>query len=470
MSSSGTTSIADESDRPAVGGATQRSYDVVVVGGGIAGLGAAHRLRKAGLTVLVLDAGAEAGGRMRSTYWGGAWIDIGGEFISHSARNPGWFADLASDVGIPASDILRTGSSIRFDVWKNGRSRHVNLGKPTSLALSSAITSWDKLTLPRLLPTMLRQNRRLTGEWTPQDAAWIDDESIETWLRHSSRGVLEYVFEPIWSQFCGWEPADISKGMLMYLQSIVSAYDAMSTFRQGLGQLTRAVAEHLEVSTSSVVREVSLANGGSTITFEREGRLRSVRASHVVMAVQGTHVNSLVPGLDQQRHEFFAGVRYVPHDQAHFRLSATPAGVPSSGLGLLYPRNEEQRLQTVGYCPTSTDPDVRFFRAAVKPRLERAWQDLSDEQYLGNLLAEVARYHPEIPALVEDSHLTRWSEALPTFHPGYLRSLDRFAALGDLRGISFCGDYLGGPATSAAYATGQRAAASALRSLGVSSR
>jgi hypothetical protein len=81
------------------------------------------------------------------------------------------------------------------------------------------VTTWDKRKLPMLLPMMLRQSRRLTGEWTPQDAAWIDDESIETWLEHLNRSVLDYVFEPIWAQFCGWEPQDISKGMLIYLQS-----------------------------------------------------------------------------------------------------------------------------------------------------------------------------------------------------------------------------------------------------------
>jgi protoporphyrinogen oxidase len=138
------------------------------------------------------------------------------------------------------------------------------------------------------------------------------------------------------------------------------------------------------------------------------------------------------------------------------------------GFGLLFPRSEEERLQTAGYGPSATDPNVMYFRAAVKPHLERAWQDLNDEQYLDNLLAEVARFYPEVPPLIEDSHLTRWSEALPTYYPGYLRSLEKFVALGNLREISFCGDCLGGCATSAAYATGRRAAAAALQSLGVS--
>jgi hypothetical protein len=55
---------------------------------------------------------------MVDLHWGGAWIDIGGEFIGHQAQEPGWFATLASDVGIPATDILRFGDSIKFDVWK----------------------------------------------------------------------------------------------------------------------------------------------------------------------------------------------------------------------------------------------------------------------------------------------------------------------------------------------------------------
>jgi monoamine oxidase len=61
------------------------AVDVVVVGSGLAGLTAARCLQRSGLTVRVLEAAAQAGGRMRRTRlsWpgGGAWVDLGGQWV-----------------------------------------------------------------------------------------------------------------------------------------------------------------------------------------------------------------------------------------------------------------------------------------------------------------------------------------------------------------------------------------------------
>ena len=45
---------------------------VIIVGGGIAGLGAAWRLRAEGHQVVLLEKDAEPGGRCRSVFWQGA--------------------------------------------------------------------------------------------------------------------------------------------------------------------------------------------------------------------------------------------------------------------------------------------------------------------------------------------------------------------------------------------------------------
>jgi monoamine oxidase len=65
--------------------------DVVVIGAGLAGLGAAHRLRKAGRRVVVLEAATEIGGRARTAYpeaTGGLWFDLGAIWLHAAERNP----------------------------------------------------------------------------------------------------------------------------------------------------------------------------------------------------------------------------------------------------------------------------------------------------------------------------------------------------------------------------------------------
>ncbi|NVM28193.1 MAG: FAD-dependent oxidoreductase [Candidatus Helarchaeota archaeon] len=59
-----------------------KDYDVVVVGGGIAGLGTATLLQKEGLNVLVLEKENKVGGRARTFTKNGWKIDIGLHFIS----------------------------------------------------------------------------------------------------------------------------------------------------------------------------------------------------------------------------------------------------------------------------------------------------------------------------------------------------------------------------------------------------
>src|SRR5688572_12149729 len=57
------------------------SRDVVVVGGGLAGLVAATRLVAAGRTVRVLEARPRVGGRTYSVPFAGGTIDLGGQWL-----------------------------------------------------------------------------------------------------------------------------------------------------------------------------------------------------------------------------------------------------------------------------------------------------------------------------------------------------------------------------------------------------
>src|SRR5271155_2052244 len=56
--------------------------DVIVVGGGLSGLAAAHAARQAGLGVQVLERSERIGGRVRTENVGGVYIEVGAAFIS----------------------------------------------------------------------------------------------------------------------------------------------------------------------------------------------------------------------------------------------------------------------------------------------------------------------------------------------------------------------------------------------------
>ncbi|KKZ70658.1 protoporphyrinogen oxidase, partial [Streptomyces showdoensis] len=89
--------------------------DVVVVGGGIAGLAAAHRLVTAGARVTLLEADGRLGGKLLAGEIAGAPVDLGAESLL--ARRPEALA-LAERVGL--ADRLQAPATTTASVWSRG--------------------------------------------------------------------------------------------------------------------------------------------------------------------------------------------------------------------------------------------------------------------------------------------------------------------------------------------------------------
>ncbi|MGW9150366.1 protoporphyrinogen oxidase, partial [Streptomyces virginiae] len=105
----------------------------VVIGGGIAGLAAAHRLLAEGVRVTLLEAGPRLGGKLYSGELAGAPVDLGAE--SMLARRPEAVA-LAEAVGL--ADAVQPPATATAHLWTRGALRpmprgHV-MGVPGDLA------------------------------------------------------------------------------------------------------------------------------------------------------------------------------------------------------------------------------------------------------------------------------------------------------------------------------------------------
>ena len=85
--------------------ATAPDFDVVVIGAGLAGLGAARALRDAGRRCVVLEAAQRIGGRAWTDYpaaLGSVWFDMGAVWLHAAERNP--LVPIARDAG---EELLR---------------------------------------------------------------------------------------------------------------------------------------------------------------------------------------------------------------------------------------------------------------------------------------------------------------------------------------------------------------------------
>ena len=419
---------------------------VVVVGAGIAGLGAAYALQ-------------QVGGRMRSMEWNGAWIDLGAEFIA----TPGIDEALLDELGILEERLAYPGGEVSFNVWRDGKAHQFNYSRPTGILRFGGMTWWEKLQMLRMLPAYWRQRRETAGTlYETWRGAWADDESVEEWLSTTAPGFLEYVVEPMFELYCGWEPHNLSKGAFLS-NAMMPTTPTIWTFREGLGTVPRALAARLDVTTGAKVTMVDLERDPAVIEWSQGGTQHSTTADAVVIAVPGSRVLDFTRGLTPERVSFFEQVRYVPHELPFFTVTEPPPGVPD---GVFFPRKEDAQIAAIGYNTSTTNPDVHFLRVSMKTGHIVSQLDKSDSQDLDAILAEAERRYPGVRDVVKERFVSRWREAIPAFGPGALGRLAEFVALEPQPRVAFAGDYLVTATTAGAYVNGRRAATELLERLG----
>ena len=151
--------------------------DVVIVGAGPSGLTAARELKKAGLTVAVLEARDRVGGRTWTDTVDGATLEIGGQWVSPDQTA---LLALLDELGLETYSRYREGESVY--IGADGTPvRYTGDSFPVSAATAAEM---DKLI--GLLDTLAAEVGP-TEPWAHPKARELDTISFHHWLRrHSS--------------------------------------------------------------------------------------------------------------------------------------------------------------------------------------------------------------------------------------------------------------------------------------------
>lgn len=269
---------------PAMGHAAESpaQVDVIVVGAGMAGLCAARALRKAGRSVIVLEARDRVGGRTKPGMVAGVPIDLGGMWVGPTQTR---LLSLGDEFGLQRYQSFIDGhnlAEIGGQIHK-GSADTPGLGLGTMLALLGTVTKIDALA--KTVP--------LAAPWTAPDAARLDSQTLAGWVDQNVhnpavRTMVESMAGAIFA-------ADMSQISLLYFLFYCHSGDNLATlagmgagaqkwlYRGGLNQLGPRLAAELgdAVRLQSPVRRIIQAADGVEVVADT-GRFRARR---VIVAV-----------------------------------------------------------------------------------------------------------------------------------------------------------------------------------------
>ncbi|MEW5990580.1 MAG: flavin monoamine oxidase family protein [Chloroflexota bacterium] len=261
-----------------------RAADVAVIGAGFAGLSAARTLRRAGTSVVVLEARDRVGGRAYDvTLDDGTVLELGGQWIGPTQAR---IHDLLDDLGIATTPSFVEGETVT--VFEGEAHRHTgtfpaDLGAAASAAVDAAFDRLETLAaeIPLERPWAARDAERMDGQTM---AAWLDGAVSDPRARALVRSVVESMFV---------RPAgEVSLlDFLFHARTAGSLADALGF--EGAAQQDRivggpqAVAKHIAAEIgeglvlSAPARRIEQGTSGLTVKTDR-GRFT---ADRVVVAV-----------------------------------------------------------------------------------------------------------------------------------------------------------------------------------------
>ncbi|SCX99234.1 flavin monoamine oxidase family protein [Microbacterium sp. LKL04] len=282
---------------------TEITRDVVIVGAGAAGLTAANELRKAGLSVAVLEARERVGGRLWTDVIDGAMLELGGQWVSPDQDA---LIDTVAELGLDTFSRYREGDSVY--VGPDGAvSRFTGEMFPVSPETERTI---DEIT--QRLDAMVAEIDPDRPFAHPKAAEW-DTITWDAWLRQQTDDD-----EAVRNLAFATGSAMLTKPTHAFslLQSLLMAASAGSYSHLvdadfildkrvvgGLQQVPVLLAERLgdDVFLNSPVRTIEWSDAG--VTAHADGL--TVRARSAVLAVAPVLYNriSFVPPMPRLQHQ-----------------------------------------------------------------------------------------------------------------------------------------------------------------------
>ena len=464
---------------------------VVVIGGGLTGLAAAHRLlalqsiTRRPIEVVLLEAKPRIGGAIWTEHRDGFLLEGGADsFIT----NKPWGVDLCRELGL-ASELIGTDTARRRSfVVRRGRLVPVPDGfvmmAPSRLlpVLTSPILSWRgklRLLMERFVP------RRTDPS----------DESLASFVkRRLGREALDRLVQPLVGGIYTADPNDLSLaatlpqfaamerehgGLIRAARKLDrdersasgARYGLFATLRDGMGTLPETLARTLppgSLRTSAPVRRVSRPDPSGQWRVEPlDGP--AFEASAVILAGEAHASARLVDALDPLLSQDLRSIPYASSVVVNIAYRRDAIAHPLDGFGAVVPAIEGRSILAVSFSsvkfPGRAPADAVLFRVFVGGATQPDLFDLDDEAIVRIVRGELR----ELLGASGEPILTdvaRHPRAMPQYTLGHL---DRVAAIRDRvarhPGLALAGNAFGGVGIPDCIRSGREAADAVIASL-----
>ncbi|MFE4667144.1 protoporphyrinogen oxidase [Streptomyces sp. NPDC056716] len=448
---------------------------VVVIGAGIAGLAAAHRLLGRGAAVTVLEAADRVGGKLLPGRIAGVRVDLGAESLL--ARRPEAIG-LAREVGL--ADRLRPPATASASLWTRGALRpmpkgHV-MGVPGTADALTGVLSADgvrRIAEDAELPRTEIGDDVAVGEFVAARVGReVVDRLVEPLLggvyagdayRISLRSAVPQLFEAARTHTSLTEAV---REIQARAARAAAAGPVFMGIEGGVGTLPLAVADAVRARGGEIV------TGAAVTALRREGtgwRIdagdRTAHADAVVVALPAPAAATLLRAEAPAAAAELTAVEYASMALITLAYRRADVRLPD-GSGFLVPPVDGRGIKASTFASqkwgwiADEDPDTLVLRTSVGRYGETEILDRPDADLVA-VSRDDLREALGLAAAPVETRVTRWADGLPQYPVGHHARVARIREhVGKLPGLVVCGavyDGVGVPACIAsAYAAVDR--------------
>ncbi|MCB5183508.1 protoporphyrinogen oxidase [Streptomyces antimicrobicus] len=470
---------AERADGPA-----RPARHVVVVGGGIAGLAAAHRLLGAGARVTLVEATARLGGKLYAGELAGAPVDLGAESVL--ARRPE-AVELAEAVGLGAD--LQPPATATARLWTRGVLRDMPrghlMGVPGDLAplAASGILSAEGLARiaadAELPPTEVGEDAAIGEYVAARMGREVVDRLVEPLLggvyagdayRISLRAAVPALYDAVRSHRTLAEAVRAVQAEAAARTTVTGAGATGAFFAGiagGIGRLPLAVADACRAAgarilTGTPVREVLRTADGWRVAAGTQ----TLDADAVVLAVPAGPAARLLDALAPAAATELRAVEYASMALVTlaFKRSELPAALADgSSSGFLVPPVDGRTVKASTFSSnkwawSAADPELFLLRTSVGRHGDERDLARDDADLVRASLADLGDA-VGLAARPIASTVTRWDGGLPQYPVGHPARVARIrAAVAAVPGLAVCGALYDGVGIPACVASARAAA------------